>query len=122
MMTLPRSRWADQRAQLRAKPVDPMKEKIRRNLKTMLLMGDDDSDMKAFADKVCKLQHQFRDGKLYVGTDFPPKHEVRKSAKTGDPWCRCPDFAFRSRKGGGLCKHLVYAQAAELEIPTTGDV
>lgn len=98
------------------------REKILRNLKVMLMLGDDDPELKKFAEKICGLVHEFRDGRLFVGSDFPPKHEVRRSAKTGAPWCRCPDFAFRSRKDGGLCKHLVYAQVAELEIPITGEV
>jgi len=100
------------------------KRKVKEALKVMLMMADDDPEMHKFADRVSVLVHEYRDGKLYVGKEFPPKYEVRR-AKSGNLWCRCPDFAFRQREGlegaTGLCKHLAYAACMDLEIPTTGE-
>lgn len=96
--------------------------KVREALQVMLMMSDGDPEIEKFADKICELRHEYRDGHLFVGKDSPPKHEIRRS-KTGNVYCKCPDFAFRQRsgKGSGVCKHVAYALCMDLEVPTTGE-
>jgi len=99
------------------------KKKVKEALKVMLMMADDDPEMHKFADRVAVLVHEHKDGKLYVGRK-KPTYEIRR-AKSGNLWCRCPDFAFRQREGKeggtGVCKHIAYALCMDLEIPTTGE-
>jgi len=99
------------------------REQMRRNLKIALMMGEDDPEMKKLIDKVMPLRHEYRDDKLFVGSETPAKWELRES-KTGTKYCKCPAYAFRQRpgRGDGLCKHLIYALAMGLEIPKTEDV
>lgn len=94
---------------------------LRRNLAVMLMMSADDPEVTKTIDKIKSLKFEYRDGKLYIGSDYPPKWEVRRSAKTGGLWCRCPDSSFRARKNQGLCKHAMFAAVAEIEVPTTGE-
>jgi len=100
------------------------KKKVKEALRVMLMMADDDPEMHKFADRVSVLMHQYEDGKLYVGRNEKRTYEVRR-AKSGNLWCRCPDFAFRQREGKeggtGVCKHIAYALCMDLEIPTTGE-
>jgi hypothetical protein len=103
--------------------LDERREQMRRNLKIAFMMGDNDPEIKNLLDKVLPLRHEFREGKLYVGSALPAKWELRES-KTGTKYCKCPAFAFRSRpgRGDGLCKHLIYALASGLDIPKTEDL
>lgn len=107
----------------RSSEKEEKRSKVRQALKVMLMMTDDDPEIHKFADKVCELRHEYRDGHLFVGKDTPPKHEIRRS-KAGNVYCKCPDFAFRQREGKlgtGVCKHVAFALCMELEIPTTGE-
>jgi hypothetical protein len=101
---------------------DEKRKLMERNFRVLFMLGDNDPEMKKLIEKVLPLQHEFRDGRLYVGSEYPPKHEVRRS-KTGNVYCKCPAFAFRERpgRGSGQCKHSLYAQACDIEIPTTED-
>ena len=96
------------------------REQMSRNLRIGLMMGDDDPELKQLMNKVLPLMHEYREGKLYVGSEKPAKHEVRES-KQGTKYCKCPAYQFRERpgKGDGLCKHLIYCLAMDLDIPVT---
>lgn len=96
------------------------REAMRRNIAVMLMMAGNDPEVEALIRKLSKLCFEYREGKLYVGSEYPPKWEIRRSAKTGAVWCRCPDAAFRARKDNGLCKHAMFAAVADIEVPTTG--
>lgn len=95
------------------------KAALKRNIAVMLMMGAEDPEVAATIKRIQNLQFQYREGKLFVGSEFPPKWEVRKS-KEGGLWCRCPDAAFRAKKNGGMCKHAMFAAVAEIEVPQTG--
>lgn len=103
--------------------LDDRRKQMERNLKIALMMGDADPEIKKLIDKVLPLRHEYREGKLFVGSENPAKWELRES-KTGTKYCKCPAFSFRERpgKGDGLCKHLLYALASGLDIPKTEDV
>jgi hypothetical protein len=95
------------------------KATMRRNIAVMLMMAGNDPEVEDLIRKLAKLCFEYRDGRLYVGSEYPPKWEVRKS-KTGGLWCKCPNSAFQARKNGGLCKHAMFATVAEIEVPATG--
>jgi len=103
---------------------DARRAKVREALKAMMVFSDDDPEVAKFSEKVAELRHEYREGRLFVGKDSPPKHEIRRS-KTGNVYCRCPDFAFRQREGRaggtGVCKHVAFALCMDLEIPATGE-
>lgn len=102
------------------------KEFMRRNLKmTMQFMESPTAqhELQKILDKVMPLQFEYRDGHLYVGSEYPPKHEVRRSLGGAEVYCKCPDWTMRQRKdvdGGKMCKHILFALAMDLEIPETG--
>jgi hypothetical protein len=96
-------------------------------IRVMMCLTESDAELRKLLTKVKKLSHAFdADGHLFVGSgvDAGKKgHELRQS-KTGNDYCKCPNFAFKQRPGkaDSLCKHLVYAYALELEIPRTEDL
>lgn len=98
------------------------REDMMNSLKVALMMADDDPEICKLLDKVASLKHEYRDGHLLVGSGAP-RWEVRR-AKSGNVYCKCPAYAFKDRagKGSGLCKHMVYALALGLEIPSTEDL
>ena len=103
-------------------PMTPAERRkfLERNLRIALMMSENDPEAKKLVDKILPLQHEIRDGHMFVGSEYPPKWEVRKS-KSGSHYCKCPAFSFRERpgRGDGMCKHLLYALASDLEIPAT---
>jgi len=105
------------------------KAEFERNIKIALLFGNDDPDFRTEVEKlisrVGKLNHEYRDGKLYVGSHANPLkwHEIRQSVNN-TVYCKCPTYGFRRRpgKGDGLCKHVIYSIGHEIEIPKTADL
>ena len=95
-------------------------------IQVAMALGENDSEARKLLAKVMKLSHEFRDGHLFVGSGVDAGkagHEQRES-KTGNLYCKCPNFAFKQRPGkaDSYCKHLVYAIALELDIPKTEDL
>jgi hypothetical protein len=105
------------------------KAKFERNIKIALLFGNEDPDFRAEVEKLIKrvrnLNHEYRDGRLYVGSSANSLkwHEVRQSVND-TVYCKRPTYGFRRRpgKGDGLCKHIIYVIGHELEIPNTADL
>ncbi len=103
------------------------RQALTEGIQVMMSLGENQAEMRKLLDKVVKLSHRLdADGHLFVGSgvDQGKKgHELRES-KTGNHYCKCPNFAFKQRPGkaDSLCKHLVYALALELEIPKTEDL
>lgn len=100
---------------------DEKRKLMERNIRVTLLLADGDPEISALLKKLLPLQHEYRDGHLFIGSEYPPKHEVRIS-KHGTLYCKCPDYAFRARKGDGLCKHALFAQVSDLAIPKFEDL
>lgn len=100
---------------------------LEEGIKVMMCLSENDGELRKLLTKVKKLSHRTDDdGKLFVGSgveDGKKGHELRQS-KTGNDYCKCPNFAFKQRPGkaDSLCKHLIYAYALELEIPKTEDL
>lgn len=99
------------------------KELMLRGLKTALMLEDHDPELEKLLKKISVLQHEYRDGHLYVGSEYPPKWEIRRSVND-TVYCKCPAFGFFDRpgKGTGLCKHCLYALSMDLQIPETKDL
>jgi hypothetical protein len=105
------------------------KVEFERNIKIALLFGNEDPDFRLEVEKLIKrvrnLNHEYRDGRLYIGSSENSLkwHEVRQSVND-TTYCKCPTYGFRKRpgKGDGLCKHLIYAIGHGLEIPKTEDL
>lgn len=97
--------------------------RLEAGLRVALALADDGAEMRAMLRKVRDLSHEYRDGRLFVGSGTRPKWELRES-KHGTYYCKCPDFAFKQRPGraGSYCKHLVFALTLELAIPRTEDL
>ena len=99
---------------------------MERNLKMTMAFVESPTaqfELKKMLDKVLPLQYEFRDGHLFVGSEYPPKHEVRRALGGGEVYCKCPDWTMRQRKdvdGGKMCKHVLMALAMDLDIPETG--
>lgn len=97
---------------------------MQRNLRmTMIFLETPEAqyELKKLLDKVLPLQHEYREGYLFVGSEYPPKWEVRR-ALLGQVYCKCPDWTMRQRKNedsGKQCKHVTYALACDLDIPET---
>lgn len=100
---------------------------LEEGIEVMMSLSESKAELRKLLTKVKKLSHRFDDeGKLFVGSgveDGKKGHELRRS-KTGNDYCKCPNFAFKQRPGkaDSLCKHLIYAYALELEIPKTEDL
>jgi len=97
--------------------------RLEEGLCVAMALSDDKADMRALLDKVRDLSHEYRDGRLFVGSGARPKWELRES-KNATHYCKCPDFAFKQRPGraGSYCKHLYFALALGLDIPKTEDL
>ena len=107
--------------------MDQKRKALAEGIQVAMALGENDAEMRKLLAKVTKLSHEFRDGgHLFVGSGVDAGragHEQRES-KTGNLYCKCPNFAFKQRPGkaDSFCKHLVYAVALELDIPKTEDL
>lgn len=91
---------------------------IERNLRTTMMLADGaESEIRDLLKKLVVLQHEYRDGHLFVGSEYPPKWEVRRALGSEQVYCHCPNWIFKARKGHGECKHTSYSQMLELEVP-----